>query len=169
MLLYQICFITTLISKMRTAYVAPNTLEFDVLFESNETVGRGGGISDISTYARPEFLYQRGGSFLGVLGRIVQRTIPFLKSIIVPEVGNFARNVSADYGHGVPLRQSLKKNSVVSAKNIGSALARKARGGRYKRQKPLKNKRKNVKKKKRNNSSCLNANNDIFSRSKLDL
>jgi len=154
---------------MRTLYIAPNVSDFNNLFESGERVGRGAGISDISTYSRPEFLYQRGGSFLGGLGRIVQRTIPFLKSIIVPEVGNFARNMTADYGHGIPLRQSLKKNGMTSVKNIGTALARKARGGKYKRLKPVKNKKQGVKKKKKNNSSCISVNNDIFSRSKLNL
>ena len=88
---------------MRVTYLPPSPHHFDGIFNPHSTV-RGGGLHDIRVY------HQRGGSLFGVLGGLVRRALPFLKSIILPEVGNFVRGVRDNYNQNIPLRQSMKKN-----------------------------------------------------------
>jgi len=103
---------------MRVSYIPPDTSQFDVLFQLNNDSVRGAGIKDIITYS-PQSHYQKGGSLLGVLSRVFQRTIPFFKNLIIPEIGNFTKNVADEYSTGVPLRHSLKRQGIKSVKNIG--------------------------------------------------
>ena len=52
------------------------------------------------------------------------RAILFLRSIILPEVGNFVKNGTHDISQKIHLRESLKKNVLSSARNIGLRIVR---------------------------------------------
>ena len=112
---------------MRVPYIGPSSLDFDRAFEVR-IYSRGGSIHDIRTY-------QRGGSLLGALSGVVGRALPFLRSLILPEIGNFAKNVASDIGNNIPIKQTLRRNAISSGKTI----ARKIIGG-AKRLKSRKNK-----------------------------
>ena len=103
---------------MRTSYVAPSVLQFDSLFSRGQF--RGGALSDIKVF-KPEYHHNRGGSLFGILGNIFRRTIPFLTNYVLPEAGNFARNIAGDY-QNVPLRRNVKRNLIKSMKNIGKKI-----------------------------------------------
>ena len=64
---------------------------------------------------KPHYYYNQGGSLFGILSNIVRRTIPFLSNYVLPETGNFARNIAMDYGN-IPISKSLKRNFVKSVK-----------------------------------------------------
>ena len=85
---------------MRVTYLPPSALHYDNAF-ANQNVIRGKGIQDIQVY------HQRGGNLFGVLGGLVRRALPFLKRIVLPEVGNFVQNVSNDYAQNIPFKQTL--------------------------------------------------------------
>jgi hypothetical protein len=146
---------------MRGVYIPPAIEHFDTIFNSS----RGGGINDIRVYNQP---LQRGGSLFGVLGKIARYTIPFLKSIILPEIPSFVSNVSGDVRRGMRIRESLKNNSIRAAKNMGVRVLTKARGGTAIRKKHLKKKGANKKtskpvKRRRNKIKNKNMSRDIFS------
>ena len=117
---------------MRVPYFEPTSTDFDRAFDTRNF--QGGGLNDIRVYQ------QRGGSLLGILSGFAARALPFLRSIILPEIGNFTKNVTSDYGNNIPMKQSLKRNAVSSGKNI----ARKLMGGSRKHNI---SKKKNIKKK----------------------
>ena len=118
---------------MRVPYLPLASHHFDVVFDRNKVL-RGGSLDDIKIYQR------RGGSFFGIIGNVVKRALPFLRRIILPEVGNLVNSVAQDISQNVPLRQSVRKNIATSAKNVRDRVMR---GG-------AKKKRKTVKKIKRN-------------------
>ena len=130
-------FISLLNFIMRVPYNPPLSHHFDVVFtpqfSRNE---RGGGLSDIRIYQK------RGGSLFGILGGMFKKAIPFLKNILLPEVGNFVKNITQDISQNIPSRESFRNNFSSSAKNIGSRIMR---GG--KRKTKTKQKQKNIKKK----------------------
>ena len=103
---------------MRTSYVAPSAVQFDSLFSRGQF--RGGALSDIKVF-KPDYHHNRGGSLFGIIGNIFRKTIPFLTNYVLPEAGNFARNISEDY-HNVPLRRNVKRNLIKSMKNIGKKI-----------------------------------------------
>ena len=96
---------------MRVPYIEPSLVHFDTIFSPSNSVG--GGINDINVYQ------QRGGSLFGVLGRVFKKALPFLKSLIFPEVGNFTKNIVDDMKQNVPFKQSVRKNVIKSGKNVG--------------------------------------------------
>jgi hypothetical protein len=126
---------------MRVLYRPLTANQFDVLHQ------RGGGLSDIRTY---KFYHKRGGSLIGFLSNIARRSIPFLKQLLLPEIGDFAKNVTHDIASGEDMRSSLKRQGKQSLRNI----IKKARGGRGKgkhvnKKTQVKRKRKTGKKRKR--------------------
>lgn len=129
---------------MRGVYLEPQPHDYDVLF-SQRGGGVGGSLAHINTY-RPQI--QRGGSIFGVLGRVIKRTIPFLKNIFFPEIPNFVNNVSSDLQTGMRFKDSVKRQGIRSAKNVGRRILKKARGGRKTKRSNRKTK-KTTKKKKR--------------------
>ena len=144
---------------MRVSYISPSTSQFDSLFSPSSSFIKGGSLQDIVTY-KPNHYNQRGGSIFGTIGKIVRSTIPFLKSIILPEFGQFTHNVTSDIADGIPIRKSLKKHGIDSLKNVGRTVIKKARGGGGARNKNKVTKRKKRKKKKK---MCVRMKNDIFS------
>lgn len=131
---------------MRVSYIAPGVSQFDDVFKPNNLEGllKGGGLRDIKTI-NPNNYHIRGGSLFGILGNVFKRTIPFLTNFVLPEAGNFARNLISDIGN-VPLKKNVKRNLIKSAKNIGTRVMN--RGGRLvKRNKTKKRKKVNKKRK----------------------
>ena len=119
---------------MRVPYFEPSVREYDRVFQNSPNIS-GGGLSDIRVFS------QKGGSFLGVISSIMRRAIPFLRSMVLPEMGNMARNVAHDYGsRGTPLNQTLRENALSTGKNI----ARKILGGARKGKKKGKNAKKSL-------------------------
>ena len=123
---------------MRGAYIAPSITHYDAIFRIN----RGGGLDDIS-------IYQRGGSFIGILGKLARYTIPFLKSIILPEIPSFVSNISNDVSSGVKLKDSIKRRGINTISNMGVNVLRKARGGRRVRKSKSQTKRRKIKRKRK--------------------
>lgn len=122
---------------MRVPYIPPSENSYDLVFNEklyDHTLG--GGVNDIHVY-RPV-----GGSLFGVLGRLVQRAIPFLKSIILPEVGSFTNNVLNDLSRNAPVRESLRNNLKSSVKNIGKRVVG---GAKTKKRKSFSKKKKSLK------------------------
>ena len=150
---------------MRVTYLHPSSHHYDDVFGSKNEV-RGEGLQDIRVYNH------RGGSLFGVLGSLVRRSLPFLKRIILPEVGNFVRNVADDVGQNISFGQSMKNNALNSTKNIGKKIMR---GGKLVKKKRKKQNIRNKKmmkiknKKKRKQRSIKSCNSDIFSSNKYDL
>ena len=157
--------------KMRVRYSPPSAGLYDIAFKDTFTRPNvGGGLDDIKVYKR------RGGSILGFLGRAFKYAIPFVKNLIVPEIGGFTNNILDDVSQNVPFRESVKRNFKSSVKNIGKRVVRGA--GRV-RKKPLKSKkssrktmkrtRKKSQKKARRENHCKVKSSDIFSSGKFDL
>ena len=154
---------------MRVPFIAPLPHHFDDVFalQSIRDI-KGGGLNDIRIYQK------RGGSLFGILGGLFKRAIPFLKSILLPEIGNFVRNVTHDISQKVPSRESLKTNLLSSAKNIGSRIVR---GGGKRKIVKSNLKRKNIKqstskknKKKKKKGHCvMKQKKDIFNSGKYEL
>lgn len=140
---------------MRVVYIPPTVEDFDLLFSN-----RGSGLSDIRVY------HNRGGSLLSVVGRFARYALPFLKSIIVPEVGNFAKNVADDIGQGRSIKRVLKKRGIESVLNVGKRVVKKARGGRVRKNKSVT--KKQITKKKNVRKNCVKKN-DIFNTNKFHL
>ena len=143
---------------MRVVYISPSVRDFDTLFSN-----RAGGLSDIRVY------HHRGGSLLSVVGRFARYALPFIKSIVLPEVGNFAKNVSDDVSQGRNFRRALKQRGVESVVNVGKRVMRKARGGKKKNilKKQSTSKKKSTTKKK-TLKQCVRKN-DIFNTNKFQL
>ena len=97
---------------MRVGYVQPSTSHFDQILANSF---HGGGINDIRIYRH----YNKGGSIFGVLGAIAKKALPFLRGLILPEVGNFVKNITEDVSNNVPVKKSLKSNAAKSVKNVG--------------------------------------------------
>ena len=153
--------ITPLTVVMRVVYTPPSAADFAVLF--NQHV-RGGGIGDIKT-VEPHY-YQRGGSLFGILGNVFKRTIPFLRSFLLPEVGNFAQNLIGDVGRNVPIKDSLKRNLISSGKNVAQKIVRGGGKRRVNRKKTIK--RKIKKKVVSDGKKCGYDASDIFNRSNMN-
>ena len=94
---------------MRVSYIAPGASHFDDVFKPHHWGGlqRGGGLKDIKTLKSNNY-HMRAGSLFGILGNVFRRTIPFLTNFVLPEAGNFARNLLSDIG-SVPLKKMLKE------------------------------------------------------------
>ena len=107
---------------MRVSYIYPSTDDFSRFFQENI---QGGGINDIRVYSR-------GGSFLGMMGRFARSSIPFLKRILLPEIGSFVHNIANDISIDTPPRESVKRNIKKSIQNIGSRVMNSKGGGRRK-------------------------------------
>ena len=107
---------------MRVPYVEPSILDYDKVFDVKLYI-KGGSLDQIRVFR------QQGGSILGALSGLVSRALPFLRSVILPEIGSLVKNVTSDYGNNVSLKQTLRKNSLNSGKNI----ARKLMGGSKKK------------------------------------
>ena len=92
--------------KMRVSYIAPGVSQFDDVFKANNLEGllKGGGLGDIKTI-NPNNCHIRGGSLFGILENVFKRTLPFVTNFVLPEAGNFARNLISDMGN-VPLKKS---------------------------------------------------------------
>ena len=123
---------------MRVNYIPPSQAEFDQLFQ------KGGSIDDIRTYEVPYNYHQRGSGIFSILNGIARLTLPFLKRIILPSVGEFSSNVINDYSSGVPIKESLKKRGVHAAKSIGKRIMK---GGGRRRMKKNKKKSRKCRKK----------------------
>ena len=113
---------------MRVPYVHPSSHHFDEAFGVNF---RGGSLSDIKIHRNIN--NQRGGNLFGILGRSIKRAIPFIKSLILPELGNFTKNVMEDISQNIPPKQSIKSNLKKSVKNVGKKILRGGGGGKVKR------------------------------------
>ena len=74
-----------------------------------------------------------GGNLFGILGRSIKRAIPFIKSLILPELGNFTKNFTEDISQNIPPKQSIKSNLKKSVKNVGKKILRGGGGGKVKR------------------------------------
>ena len=138
----------------------------------------GGGLDDISFY-RPQV---RGGNIFGVVGNLFRKAFPIIKSLILPELGTFSKNLTHDYGENGNFRNSLKKNLINSGKNIGRRIiggkrtktnCRKKCNSKKKRKNPPKNrsktdilknknKRKNTKKNRKRVNDIFNSNEFTF-------
>lgn len=128
---------------MRGLYVEPSPSDYNVLFSTS----RGGSLDQIRYYTPST---ARGGSLFGILGRVIRKSIPFIKSIFLPEVSGFVSNVSNDVNSGVNIRDSLKKRGAQSGRNVVKRILKRATGGRKhikksRKKKPTK-KRKSLKK-----------------------
>ena len=122
---------------MSVTFIASLTHHFDDVFVLQPSGDiRGGGSKSI------QINQKRDGSLFGILGGLFKRDIPFLRSIILPEVGNFVKNGTHDISQKIHLRESLKKNVLSSARNIGLRIVRD--GGKHKTN--PKRKRKSMKK-----------------------
>ena len=104
---------------MRVPFFVPSENDFNQAF-LHTTNFSGGALGDIRVFN------QRGGSFFGVLSKVVRHAIPFLRSIILPEIGSLTKNITEDFGNHKPFKESLRSNAISSGKNI----ARKILGGR---------------------------------------
>ena len=139
---------------MRVSFIPPTSDHYDQLFNPHLNQ-RGYGINDIRVYKR------RGGSIFGFIRTLAKSALPFVKNLILPEIGNFAKNVTHDVANNVPFKRSMKRNILSSSKNIGSRIIgagkKKKNGG----------KKKIVKKKpKKTLKRCKN---DIFSYGKFEI
>ena len=141
---------------MRVTYIHPSSSHYDSIFTS--PLMRGGGVQDIKIY------HSRGGSIFGVLGGLLRKSLPFIKSIIAPEFGNFVQNMTDDVSRNIPLKKSMKANLLKSTKNLGKRIMRGA--GRSKSTKKKKKTVKPKKKKKDSNNKSCHA--DIFTSNKYD-
>ena len=90
-----------------------------------------------------------------------------MRRILLPEVGNFVKNVTHDISQKIPSRESLKSILLSSTRNIRSSIIR---GGGKRKIKP-KQKRKNIKKpttkKKKSNFGMKHK--DVFSSGDYEL
>ena len=120
---------------MRVSYIPPSSALYDQLFNPNLNK-QGFGLNDIRIYKK------RGGSIFGFIRTLAKTAIPFVKNLLLPEIGNFAKNISQDVANNVPFKQSMKRNIISSGKNIGSRII----GGGRKRKKNRKSANKTKKK-----------------------
>lgn len=122
---------------MRSRYIPPSASQFAYLFSSNgeNKKIRGGSLDNIKTFQSPVY-YQKGSGFISVLSNIFRRSVPFLKSIFLPSLADYGRDVANDYSRGVPLKKAAKSNALDAVKKLGSRIIN---GGRKKRKR--KNKR----------------------------
>ena len=151
---------------MRVQYIYPSVDLYDEAFKDIISQNsRGGSIDDIRVYKKPV-----GGNLFGILAKVLQTSLPFVKRLVMPEVSGFANNFMNDMQQNVPIGQSLKKNLKTSAKNIGKRILR---GGARKKRK-ISSKRKKSKiikrpKKTRKRKHCSKTKSDIFNSGKFDL
>ena len=146
---------------MRVTYILPSSAHFDEVFTS--PLLRGGGIHDIKIY-KPNY-HSRGGSLFGILGGLIRKSLPFIKSIIAPEFGNFMKNVVEDVDNNVPLKSSVRKNIIKSSRNVGKRIIRGGGGSKKQiKRKKINNKRKSNKKKSKGKKNMKNDkyHSDIF-------
>ena len=133
---------------MRVGLYTPTVSDFDGVF-ADVGNSRAGSLNDIHIYNRR----RRGGSLFGVLGSVLKHSLPFLRSVILPELGGFVKNLTDDVSNNVPIKSSLKRNMMQSAKNVGKRIARGggegARGGARRRRRVRGQKRSAVRKRKK--------------------
>ena len=80
-----------------------------------------------------------------MLGKVLKSSIPFLRNYILPEVGGFVKNMTSDVTNNVPIRNSVRRNLISSAQNIGKRIVRGA--GRVTKSKRVKKRKKKSQKK----------------------
>jgi hypothetical protein len=114
---------------MRVIYIAPRTEDFSVLF--TKPAYRGGGSDEIQAFNSPVF-YQRGSGLFSVIGSLLRRSIPFLRSVFLPTVADVGRNIAKKYSEGMSFREAAKQEAMTGAKDLG---ARVLKGGRKRRKK----------------------------------
>lgn len=131
---------------MRVAYNHPSVSDFEVLFSNGDFHNNGGSLSNIKTYNSPVYI-QRGSGIFSVLGNIVRNSIPFIRRLILPAMGDFSKNVIDDYANGAPLRQSMKKRGISTLKRVGRNIMS---GGKRKSKVIKRNKYKTIRRKKNN-------------------
>ena len=150
---------------MRVQYIYPTVDLYDEAFKDIYSKNaRGGSLDEIRVYRKPV-----GGSLFGVLAKVLQTSLPFVKRLVLPEVRGFANNFMSDMKQNVPIRESLKKNLKTSAKNIGKRILR--GGARKKRKKSIQKSSRVIKKPKRRRrkTHCSAKTSDIFNSGKFDL
>lgn len=159
---------------MRSVYVPPTVSDYDSVFAKRRA---GAGLGDIRVYSS----LNRGGSLLGLLGRVFKYSLPIIKRFVMPEVHGFVSNVVNDVNAGKSIKNSLKSQGINSLKNVGTRIAR--GGGRnkngYRKRRTKKNTGAAQKKKKRKRKSNSNktrsgsrkksytASNDVFSNMRM--
>lgn len=141
---------------MRASYMQPSHEDFAHLFAFHS---RGAGLKNIRVY-QPQYR-SRGGSIFGIIRSIAKTAVPFLKRMILPELGNFTQQVVSDAANNIPMGLSLKRNLKQSARNLGNRIVR---GGSRKKSKKSKTvSKKNKPSKKRNNKKrCVRKVRDLF-------
>ena len=158
---------------MRVIYHIPTEQEFERVFDTVKYQARGGGHADIRTFQNP-IHYQRGSGAFSVIGSLLRSTLPFIRRMILPAVGEMFHNVTKDVSEGSSFRKSVKKQGINTLKQTGHRILRGGGGRRRKKsiKKRVKNKPKNKRKyktkpgvkKKRKPSHCkLDIERDIFS------
>ena len=98
---------------MRVSFIPPTVNDYDRVFNHR---GFGGGFGDIRIF-QPSF-NAKGGSLLGFIGSIARKTIPFFQRMILPALGEFAKDLSDDLSKGKPAKQSFKRNVKKAGKTI---------------------------------------------------
>ena len=141
---------------MRASYMQPSLEEFAHLFAFHST---GGGLKNIRVY-QPQYR-SRGGSIFGIIRSIAKTAIPFLKHMILPELGNFTQQIASDAANNIPMGISLKRNLKQSARNLGKRIVRGGGGRKTKKSKTVSKKIKPSKKRK-SKKQCDRKVRDLF-------
>lgn len=124
---------------MRTPYIPPSSKEFDLIFLNRERL-IGGGIGDIKSFSSPVY-HQRGSNLFSFIGRMAQKTIPFLKKYLLPIAGDMISGLSHDVSNDKNLKESFKRRGADSIKNLTERVY-KGRGKKKIKSKVKKRKRK---------------------------
>ena len=85
---------------MRVPYIAPREIDFDGVFSGR---ARGGGLADIRVYNA------RGGGLFSFIGKLAKSALPILRSFVLPQIGDLARDIAHDVSAGTSVKQSVKK------------------------------------------------------------
>jgi len=112
----------------------------------------GGGLK----YYRSSVARQRGAGLGAIFGAVARHLIPFAKNFVLPITKKYIapraieaiKNVGDDYLSGnVPIRASIKKNSINALKNVGKDIwyGQSGSGRKRKRKPPILKKNKKVK------------------------
>ena len=140
---------------MRASYMQPSLEEFAHLFTFHSI---GGGLKNIRVY-QPQYR-SRGGSIFGIIRSIAKTAIPFLKHMILPELGNFTQQVASDAANNIPMGLSLKRNLKQSARNLGKRIVR--GGGKKTKKSKTVSKKINPSKKRKSKKQCARKVRDLF-------
>lgn len=106
---------------MRGVYIPPSVSDYDSLFAR-----KGGSLNDIHVYQSQ----QRGGSLLGLIGRIASMSLPFIKRYLLPEIPGFVSNVVGDVNSGKGFKHSFRSQGINSIKNVGRRVVHRGAGSK---------------------------------------